>query len=387
MVTAGHRASVLQVGGIAAAFVGLGMSGAIPPALLPVLGRELGAPAQQMSLVLSALFAGLCVGVVLTAAIGEALAPARAVAAGAVVQGAGLVLLAAATVPLAALSGGFVLGVGFGATELSAFAVARRTEVAPGPLLSHLTAALAVTSAVTPVVVGLLASTGYWRAALVGAAAVHAVTAVAVLLAVPGSTPRPAATAWRSALRVRRAHVLVFGYVGAEVLVGAWTARLAASALGLQPAAAAAATAAFWASLAVGRVAAGLLLRGRLTAERLLAPVLVSASAWFLLAAALSGVPRALAVVLGLMSAGPAYGLIVATTDGAGDRRVLGGLIATGALGGAVVSALGAAAFAVAGLEGVLLLAAASLAGAVLAHRRPAGARSGRRMRVEGGVL
>lgn len=385
-MTADGRASVLQVGGIAAAFVGLGMSGAIPPALLPVLGREPGAPAELMSLVLSALFAGLCVGVVLTAAVGETLAPARAVAAGAVVQAAGLVLLAAATVPLAALSGGFVLGVGFGATELAAFAVARRIEVTAGRLLSHLTAGLAVTSAVTPLVVGLLAGTGYWRAALMGAAVVHAVTAVAVLLAAPGSTPVSGAAAWRTALRVRRAHVVVFGYVGAEVLVAAWTARLAASARDLRPAAAAAATAAFWASLAVGRVSAGLLLRGRLTAERLLAPLLVSATAWFLLAAALSGVPRLLAVVLGLLSAGPVYGLIVATTVGAEDRRVLGGLIATGALGGAVVSALGAAAFAVAGLEGVLLLVAASLAGAVLAHRRPAARRSGRRMQVEGGV-
>lgn len=381
----GDRASALQVGGIATAFVGLGLSGAIPPALMPVLGRELGASAQQMSLVLSALFAGLCLGVVLTAAVGEAITPAQAVAAGALVQGAGLVLLAAATVPLAALSGGFLLGVGFGATELSAFAVARRIEITAGRLLSHLTAALAVTSAVTPLVVGLLAGTGYWRAALVGAAAVHVVSAVAVLLAAPGSTSAPPATAWRSALRIGRSHFLVFGYVGAEVLVAAWTARLAASALDLGPAAAAAATAGFWAALAIGRLSAGLVLRARLTAQRLLAPVLVTACASLLLAAALSGVPRMLAVVLALVSAGPAYGLILATTDGAGDRRVLGGLIATGALGGAVVSAFGTAAYAVADLEGVLLLAAASLTGAVLAHSLPAGARSGRSMHAEEG--
>lgn len=384
-MTADRRSARVQIGGLAAAFVGLGLSGALPPAVLPVLGRELGISPEQASLVLSALFAGLFLGVAVTAAIGEALGPAQAVAGGALVQAAGLMLLAGAAAPRAAVTGGLVLGAGFGATELSAFSAARRAEIDTGRLLSQLTAGLAVTSAVTPLVLGLLASAGYWRAALFAAAAVHAGTALAVLLAAPGHAPRSEAAAWRAALRPGRSHLVVFVYVGAEVLISAWAARLAAAALDLDAAAAAAATAGFWASLAAGRVLAGHQLRSRATAQRLLRLALGAAALSLALAAALSGFPRLLVLVLGLVCAGPAYGLIVATTAGAGDRRVLGGLIATGALGGAVVTSAGAAAFVAADLEGVLLLAAGAMGAAVLAARRPSPHAAAERTMLRGG--
>lgn len=379
------RPATLQVVGLVGAFLGLGMSGALPPALLPVLGDELGDSAQRLSLVLSALFAGLCIGVLVTAVAGPALPSPVTVSMGALVQAAGLIGLAAAGSALGAVVAGLVLGVGFGATELSAMAAARSAETAAGRWLSHLTAVLAVTSALTPLVFGLLAASGYWRVTLVAAATVHVATALAVL-ALGRREPRPRPVAWRAAVQLRRGHLAVFYYVGGETAIAAWIARLADSALGLQAAAAAAATALFWGSLAAGRILAGHLLGRGLTAGRLLPVALLCAATCLGLAAVLPGVPRLVLLICGLVSAGPAYGLIVATTEGSGDRRVLAVLIAAGALGGALVSAAAAAAHDLAGLAGVLLLAGAMFGAAVLAVAGVPGRRGPRPASVTGGL-
>jgi hypothetical protein len=363
-------ARTVELAGLSAAFVGLGMSGALPPAMLPVLGAQLGVPPGALSLVVSTMFAGLCLGVVLTAVSGAAVAPGRMVALGAAGQATGLVALALAGTAGAAAGGALLLGVGFGITEVSVMALARRAEVVAGRLLSQLTAVLAVTSAATPVAFALAAAAGNWRPAFLAAAVVQGCAAGGVL-----ATARAAAASkragWWTASRPRRAHLAVFAYVGAEALIAAWAARLASSALDLGDAGAAATTAGFWVALALGRMGTARVLRTAVGAPRLLHGALAVSAGAFLTAAALTGYPRLLAVVIGLVCAGPVYGLIVATAPGTGDSRILAVLIAAGALGGSVVSGVGAWVFGVAQLSGVLFLAAVMLAIALAALRLP----------------
>jgi fucose permease len=155
--------------------------------------------------------------------------------------------------------------------------------------------------------------------------------------------------------------------VGAETLVVAWVGRLFGSALGLAVGGMVMATSAFWIAIALGRRIAARVLSAGVAASRLLAVVLGGAVVCLAGAAASTGAVRAVALVLGLLCAGPVYPLILSTAPRSTDPRVLAPLIGAGALGGTVVSGGGTLAFAAAGLSGVLLLAAAVLAAALLA--------------------
>lgn len=340
-------------------FVGLGLSGALPPAVLPVLGDRFAQSPERMSLLVPAMFAGLMVGVLATAVGATARAPERAIVLGAVVQAAGLLVLAAASVTGGALVGAFVLGAGFGATELSAVAVARSAGSRQGRLLARLTAVLAVTSALAPLALGALVDNGSWRAVLFAAAGVHLLTAL--LLARSGQrTVTGPVSSWAAAMRPHPAHLSMVGYVGAEAVVAAWMARIASGALEVSVAGAAGATAAFWVVLAMGRLGGSRLLLS-VAAPRLLRVSLVGAAGALAVLAAASGVPRLVAVVAGLVCAGPVYALLLATAPTASDARALGVLVGAGALGGAVIGGAGAVAFSLVGLSGVLALAAGSL--------------------------
>lgn len=85
------RAAPLAMSGV---FVGMGLSGALPPAILPLVSRESGLSPAAATLVVSGVFAGLFVGVVTAALAWAAVPPARLLAAGAVLQAAGLLLMA-----------------------------------------------------------------------------------------------------------------------------------------------------------------------------------------------------------------------------------------------------------------------------------------------------
>jgi hypothetical protein len=263
--------------------------------------------------------------------------------------------------------------VGFGLTEVSVMAVARRAEAVPGRLLSQLTAVLAVTSAATPVAFALAAAAGHWRPVFLAAALVQLGAAGGLLATATASATATAMVraGWRAALRPHRAHLAVFGYVGAEALIAAWAARLAASALELGTAGAAATTAGFWTALAIGRMLSARILGTSVAAHRLLPWALAGAAGAFAVASAVTGHPRLVAVVVGLVCAGPVYGLIVSIAPGVGDGRTLAVLIAAGALGGSLVSGAGAWVFRVADLTGVLVLAAAMSALALAAVRLP----------------
>jgi hypothetical protein len=341
-------------------FVGMGVSGALPPAILPLLARETGLAPAAASLVVSGVFAGLFVGVVAAALAGAAVPPARLLAAGAVLQAAGLLLMARDAGAAETVAGAVVLGVGFGVTELSAIAVVRGLETIIGRDLTRRTSLVALTAALTPVVLGLLVAVGHWRPLLVAAAALHLLTAVGLPVR-EAIAPGPV-TGWRPALRLRRHHLAVAAYVGAETLLFAWVARIAGSALSLAIGLTVATTAAFWLAIAGGRQISSRLLAAAVPARLLLVGALMLAISALAVAATVDGVPRAVALVLALAGAGPVYPLVLSTAPDASNTRILAPLIAAGSLGGTLVSGAGALVYRWEGLSGVLILAAGMLA-------------------------
>lgn len=352
-------------GVLVAAFVGLGISAAVPPALLPVLAQSTGSSPERLSLVVSMVFGALWAGVLATAAL--AWAPERSAAVGSSAQAAGLVGFAVSSSLGGLLVSAALVGFGFGASELSATAMMRRTRDTSGRGLTGLTAALALTSAGTPVVLGLLAVDGRWRAAVIAGAVVHVVTSIALLRATPRATSEVPATPWAAAMRRGGMRLAVALYVGAETVLAAWIARTAADAFDLSSGAAAGATTAFWLALAAGRLGGTAWLARHPVPRPTLVALLGAATVLLAVAAASGGTLRLAAVVLALVCCGPVYALVLTIAPGTGDVRVLAVLVACGAAGGAIVSAAAAPVHGVAGLGGVLLLGAGTLAGCVLA--------------------
>jgi fucose permease len=352
-------------------FTGMGLSGALPPAVLPVLTRASGLTPGAASLVVSGMFAGLFVGVIAAALGAASVGSRRLLMAGAWLQAAGLLLMAHDAQQGEVVAAAVVLGVGFGVTELSAVALVRGLEAVTGRDLARRTSLVAFTAALTPLVLGLLVAVGHWRPLFVAAAALHLGVAVA-LLGGKSSAPR-GVVSWHRAVRPRRHHLAVAAYVGAETLLVAWVARIAATSLHLSTGRTVAATAAFWIAIAVGRRVSSRLLSAAVPAQRLLAGTLVSAIAALLVAATTDGAPRAVALFVALVGAGPVYPLVLATAPGAADARVLAPLIAAGALGGTLVTGVGTVAYRSSGLSGVLFLAAGMLAICLLAGRSSRG--------------
>jgi fucose permease len=350
---------------LSGAFVGMGLSGALPSAILPVLARQTGLSPEAASLVVSGVFAGLFLGVTAAALAWAAIPPVRMLRAGAWLQAGGLLLMAQDAGPQEVVGGAVVLGVGFGITELSATAVVRGLEAVTGLDLTRRTSLVALTAALTPVLLGLLVAIGYWRPLFVAAAALHLLIAVA--LDDGESVPPAPPTSWRRAARPRKHHLIVAAYVGGETLLVAWFTRIAGTSLRLGVGPTVAATAAFWVAIAAGRRVASPLHLAAMPARRLLAATLVLAIAALAIAAATDGVPRAVALFVALAGAGPVYPLVLATAPGAKDARVLAPLIAAGSLGGTLVTGIGTMAYRSAGQPGVLLLAAGALAVCLLA--------------------
>lgn len=350
---------------LAPVFVGLGLTASLPAAAVGLVGASLRIPIETASLTVSFVFAGLAAGVVLTALVGSRRGLLGLVSLGAAVQAVGSVVVAGSVGTVSLLAGATLLGLGFGATELTAVAAARLLGGATARRLTRLTALLALTAATAPVAVAVLGPAWSWRAAFAVAAVVQVVAAVTVLSGSTALSSTRTAARWRTALRPRRWHLVALAYVGAETLVVAWVTQVAGTALGLPAAPAVLAVAASWLSLALGRAGASRLLGRGVVPAALLVRALLGATVLLVLAAVLPGAARVLALVAALMCAGPVYSLVLAQAESY-DTRGLAVLVGSGALGGAAVSALGAPVHAVAGIAGVLLLAAAALGFATL---------------------
>lgn len=327
-----------------AAFAGLGVTASFVPAVLPAAGR---ATAGDLDAAVPALFGGLLAGVLASGPLLRAVPAVRVLQAGGALQALAVVVAACAADAAPFVAAAVLAGVGFGLVEaagsVAAKAVARGSATG---LLSTLTGTVAVSAAVTPLLVAAGASV---RPALAGLAVVPVVSVVLLGSSTAGG---PRARGGGARLRARTllpllpVAVALPLYVGVETVLSGWSAVIPERALGLSPSAAALGTSAFWALMALGRFcAAGMRRRGVRPGTILVAG---SAGAAVLLAGAgaLVGTAPALAlagVAGAVVALAPTYALVLGLAldrlDVEQSTVLTGALVACGAAGGTFVPA------------------------------------------------
>jgi MFS family permease len=338
------------------AFVGLGATGAVIPSILPSYAAMQPSNPDGVFLAVPLLFAGLLAGVLLAAIAGSRIHLARLVAVGAALQAvAHLAVATTSTIP-ALLSGAALAGVGFGLVESAGVGLARQAHPdAAGADLTRLTALVAVTAMVVPLIVFTTAG-ARGVGPVVALCALPHLLAAAALFSVAGtdreaarldlrkrSLPDPPSSQPQMRRLVAPAAALFF-YVGAESILAGWSAELPRQIGGLSPAVAALGTSLFWALLCLGRMAA-LFLLGRGTTERRL--VLTAQALAVALLAGSAAAVRSHPTAAGLLLAAavpalaPSYGLLLNAgmrRAGATTARTSASLIAVGALGGSAIT-------------------------------------------------
>jgi fucose permease len=347
--------------GLVAAFAGLGGTAATIPALLPSLEARLDA---SLLSAISLLFAGLLVGVLLSAPLLERLRARTVVIAGAALQAASLLWLAAANSVAAVLIVAACAGIGFGLAEAAGSVAAKRASTGSTTrTLAMLTATVAVVAAISPIAVAL-APGGVWLVPML-VSALHLLACGALARAdATGATAQasPAdnirdessAPIWTPSAR------RVFGiagaalvlYVGAETVFAGWSALIPAAVLGIDAQTAALGTSGFWVCMAAGRFLASFLLRAGVRPVPLLAACMAVAALMLVLTSFL-GESGMVLVGLGVavVAMAPVYSLVLGQAlDHLSPRaaaRATGPLVACGALGGTLIPA----ALVIAGLQ------------------------------------
>lgn len=324
------------------AFAGLGVTASTFPALIPSRVQQFGPLALHAA---PALFTGLLVGVVLASLLLPRVRALRITAAGVAVQAAALALVLTPS-DIAFLCAAALGGIGFGLTETGASLVARAlASGSTAGMLSHLTGVVAVSAALIPLILGALL---HWSspaplvfAAAAGLAVVAALLWRGQLPDTAGASEPRAGSIWPLIAPVA---VVLALFVGAESVLSGWSAVIVHTLASLDPSAAAVGTSAFWALMALGRFTFAAILR-RGAAPRTTFAVGMSAATALLVAAAVLVTPTPIlalgCVALAVVAFAPGYATLIGIAlDEASDSaapRVVGILVASGALGGALL--------------------------------------------------
>lgn len=375
--------------GLVLAFAGLGGTAGAIPALLPDLGTRLG---SNMAMVVPLLFAGLCVGVLLSAPMLGRLRVSTVLIAGAALQAGSVLWLAQATTVDSVLVVAVCAGVGFGLAEAAGSVAAKRwTDGSVTRTLAMLTATVAAVAALGPIAVAFLPA-GTWLVPVL-VATIH-LLAGGVLFRAAGRvsaterdlgdevTAEPGSERWTpSAKRVAIVAGMALAlYVGVEAMFSGWSALIPAAILDIPAPSAALGTSAFWLCMAGGRAVAALLLRRGVRADAMLVLCFLVATLAFAFATFLAPSPVVLlAAGLAVLAMAPVYSLVLGEAlDRLSPRvasRATGALVACGAFGGAIIPL--AIALAAAGQHpgGIVMFFAASAicatlgVGAVMVYR------------------
>ncbi len=347
------------------------------------MAAELGVPTSQILPAVPLLFAGLLAGVVVSSLLATHIVVVRVVALGAAGQALALLVAAAAPSPIVFMGSSALLGIGFGVVESSGAALAR--VEAPGEdarLLAALTAWVAATAAVAPLLIVALSAAGAARLAVAFLAVPHLAavgwlnrrerTPGASMSAKPPPTADLGRLVWPAAA--------LFCYVGAESILAGWSAELPHRRLHLTAATAAFGTSAFWLLLTVGRLLARVSLQRGADPLTLARRSLMAVAAFLLLASALTGPAPGLGLAvtaLAVIACGPCYAQMISaglqTLDARHASAASARLVAAGALGGAALTALAAFAAVSSNAAPTLLPAVAAALAAALARRSARG--------------
>jgi hypothetical protein len=304
---------------------------------------------------ISLLFAGLLVGVLLSAPLMARWRASTVVIAGAALQAAALLWLAAAGSVAAVLTVAACAGIGFGLAEAAGSVAAKLLSNGSATrTLAMLTATVAVVAAISPIAVALIPA-GVWLVPVL-VSALHLVAcgtlagrddeAAAAHASQAGTSPEDGVPIWtRSARRVFIiAGVALALYVGVETVFAGWSALIPAAVLDIDAQTAALGTSGFWLCMAAGRFLASFLLRAGVQPGALLATCMGVAALALFLASSL-GESALVLVGLGIavVAMAPVYSLVLGEAlDRLSSRaaaRATGPLVACGALGGAMIPA------------------------------------------------
>jgi hypothetical protein len=362
------------------AFASMGITSSAIPASLPTISTRIGTDPVNLLPGISVLFGGLFVGVLVTSAA-HRVAPHILFAIGAGMQFAGMVILAAAADPTNFFVACAIAGCGFGFAEPSGSVLARRlaTENTPA-FLTGLTGTVALSASICPIVIGIPTPIALLPAELVALACVHLVSGLLVIRAWRGAGTRftveelPRPVTGNLLVGVLAVAGALFLFVGVETMFSGWSSVLPLELLGLNQRTAAFGTSAFWVLMAIGRLAALALLRGRLRPRPYLIVALLAGAVTLTFAASLAATSPVSALILaGLATVflAPGYSLIIgialAHVNDRAARRLTGLLVAIGSAGGSAIPLVaaglaGANPSRLFALAAVLLLACVALA-------------------------
>ncbi|NED96805.1 hypothetical protein G1H11_15960 [Phytoactinopolyspora alkaliphila] len=327
-------------------FAGMGLSAALVPASLPLVADELGVAVPDVLGAVPALFGGLLTGVMGAPLLVRSRPVTWVLCAGVLAQGTGLACFALApSAPLVVVAAGLV-GLGFGATEVTASASARAlARTATTALLGRLMLVVALTAASAPLAVLAAGHAGAGRLALLAATGYHLACAWRLIhdASFRGSaTPVP--TPHRSALRRLPAGVVValFLYVGVESILAGWSAVTVETTLGLDPSTAAIGTSAFWVLISIGRLASPWVQRHLRPARAVqVCAAVQTVTLGAAIVAGPSGVTVAVVLALAVVACGPCYAILLGhALTVVSDRAAPSAtavLIGVGAAGGALI--------------------------------------------------
>lgn len=337
-------------GALFLAFAGLGGTASVIPAVLPSMAERHPGDTSTYLQAVPATFFGLLLGVLLSAYVMAIFSARRTVFLGSVLQASAVAAVIAATSPGAFVVATGLAGLGFGLVEAAGSVLARQVAGANvARLLAALTGTVAVMAAGCPLIVALVPWPQAPTFALGLVATLHLITAVGTArrpepLAQP-PTHGQVATSGRGGGKARlgRTAVALALYVGVEAVFSGWSAVIAADRLTLGARHAAVGTSAFWILMAAGRLAAWSALRLRAARTRHLVGAAVGASSCLLVAGTgIGGSAGSIAALcLAVFFLGPCYSLILglglARIDARAAERLTGGLVASGAVGGATI--------------------------------------------------
>ncbi|MCD2499003.1 MFS transporter [Microbacterium nymphoidis] len=328
-------------------FAGLGITTATFPALIPARAASDG---DLVLLAAPMLFLGLLIGVLVTTAVGARMRPTAMAAIGSVVQATALIAVPITPGPIGFVAAAAIGGLGFGISEAAGNLVARAAAQTTGTagLLARLTGVVAIVAATVPLLFAV-AHAEPWRISLIGVlAAAHTLTAVLLWRSVlPDARPILAAgrLSHRGTLVIVAIALALF--VGVESVFAGWSAVFGERLGGLAPTTASIATTAYWGVVAAGRFGFAALVHRGHPPRRTFIIGMAAATVLLGVAALLRDVaPLAalvcIAVVVATVATGYAalVGIGLDTVTDAQAPRVVGVLVACGAIGGTLIPAV-----------------------------------------------
>lgn len=319
----------------------MGAAAALLPAFIPSSSERFGLTDFSLLTAVPLMFGGLFFGVVLAPLLNLRLRLDLVIRFATALLSLGLVGLLLAASPQLFFAASALLGLGFGALEVSITAAVKASGTDTTRDLTKLNLVFAASAMAAPLLL-LLELSLFGSAYLLLLTAVLAVVPSFGIAALTSTQGRAKLAGGVKLLPLLLAALL---YVGAESVLAGWSSTLVEALLDLRPEQAAIGASAFWALIALGRWAS-LVVTPRFLGPRAAAIFWAAAAAGALLSAALLPLgPATLALfAVAIFAAGPLYALLIARVlelvPSQSASSTTAAVIVVGAAGGFLIPAV-----------------------------------------------